>query len=182
MTQVVEPPVQSRFKILPRPILSPGHCLICGKTDVRVLDFGVESIEDQRVYICIDDCLRQAAQEALGMVDGQALAVAQLLARSATAQRDQAGSIVEHYRDRISDLHSNLLFDLGNLPYVDVPEHSVESASIPDESNRPKHGTVGSSVGNKLERKDASVKSSDESRPASIPANSGNDGDFPLFG
>lgn len=65
------PNPNSRFQIVPAPVLSPGKCLVCGTPNRAVVDTGVElDVEGYafRVYFCIL-CLRDANSQVEGYLE-----------------------------------------------------------------------------------------------------------------
>lgn len=47
--------LQSRMQFVPKPVRSPGKCIVCGAVDKRVVDLGIEIQWYGRVYFC-EDC------------------------------------------------------------------------------------------------------------------------------
>lgn len=65
----------SRFKVYPSPVASPGKCGVCGAVDRPVVDFNMTIQFYGAVYICVT-CMCEAAQ-AIDMVSADQLRDAQ---------------------------------------------------------------------------------------------------------
>ena len=75
MTETSLPPAQhplSRFQLLQRPMVIPGHCAVCGTPNRPVVDFGMTLEFYGAVYLC-EVCLTEAART-IGMVTAEEFA------------------------------------------------------------------------------------------------------------
>lgn len=65
-SSVIGEEVQSKFTVLEKPTLHPGHCICCGAVDRPVLEFGVDVDFDHlgygRLMLCVT-CIKQAASK-----------------------------------------------------------------------------------------------------------------------
>lgn len=65
----------ARFQLIPRPLVAPGKCAVCGTTERAVVDFGAYVDWFGAIYLCVS-CLAEAAAT-IGMVSGDEYAEAQ---------------------------------------------------------------------------------------------------------
>ena len=112
----VDENVQSRFKVLERPTLSPGKCAVCGAVDRSVVDFGLNIQYYGAVMLCVT-CLTEAAGR-IGMYTPEAF----------NAESLQTGQSLQMYLESrnlkvISDELHHAIFDF-------VARCAVEPASI----------------------------------------------------
>lgn len=65
------PNPNSRFQIIPSPLLSPGKCMVCGTPNRPVVDFNLELNVNGyafRVYVCIL-CMQDADSQVTGYLE-----------------------------------------------------------------------------------------------------------------
>ena len=67
----------ARFQLVPRPLVAPGKCAVCGTTERAVVDFGAYVDWFGAIYLCVS-CLAEAAAT-IGMVSGDEYAEAKRL-------------------------------------------------------------------------------------------------------
>lgn len=93
--------VNSRFRILDTPIISPGKCAVCGAVNRPVVDFGLNIQRYGAVMLCVD-CICEGA-ERVGMIRPEQLEDETL----------QTGQSVEAYlSERNLKVITNELYDL----------------------------------------------------------------------
>lgn len=68
--------LNSRFKLLDRPVAIPGKCVVCGAVDRPVVDTGWSIDYYGVVYFCVF-CLTEVA-EVIGMINGKLLQAAEM--------------------------------------------------------------------------------------------------------
>ena len=61
------PLLNSRFKLIDRPIVPPGKCAVCGTVDRPVIDFGLNVDFYGAMYLCVT-CLTEVSSSILQMV------------------------------------------------------------------------------------------------------------------
>lgn len=132
--------LHSRFKLLDRPVVIPGKCVVCGAVDRPVVDFQFSMEYYGVVYFCVF-CLAEVAT-VIGMVDGKLLEAAET--DSARQFRDYIQSndlkviTNEQYlswSDLIGRLHVAFVTpDLGSWLSMDETATQTESTTDEDAS------------------------------------------------
>lgn len=132
--------LNSRFKLLPRPVAIPGKCVVCGAVDRPVVDTGWSIDYYGVVYFCVF-CLTEVAG-VIGMVDSKLLEAAEMdSARQFDAYIQDNGLKVitnEQYlswADTVSRLHADFVSgDIISLIPMDQQTALTEPATDEDVS------------------------------------------------
>lgn len=117
----VDVEVNSRFKVLERPVLSPGKCAVCGAVDRPVIDFGMDVKFYGAIYLCVT-CVSEAAGR-VGMID----------AATHESEKLQAGQSVADYllARNLRIITDEQHFALSNLVDISVAADAFGLNGIP---------------------------------------------------
>lgn len=165
-------PPTSRFQIVERPYVSPGKCVVCGATDRPVVDWNMDIEDYGTIYICLE-CGAELARS-LGFVSPDEVAAIKLEAGQSIsnylAQTEQKVISDELYLALSDCVDRFVAFNASGAVHPDAP--TVDAGGPEDGSDatpvRQDDEAAGTNAGQ-------GNKSSRSRRPASVPADSGDD-------
>lgn len=148
------PNPNSRFQIIPSPILSPGKCMICGSPNRTVVDFGLELDVNGyafRVYVCIL-CMEDASSQVGGYLES----IGQGRGGTASPAQIESYLLANNLKVISDEQYDNLVFWTSGLSgLVDA---------ILDLSPTPEEDSAGESRDDAADDADAKPDDSDDDR------------------
>lgn len=152
--------LNSRFRLLDRPLAIPGKCVICGAVDRPVIDTRWNIDYYGAVYFCVN-CLTEVATNMLGLVDRNLLEEAKVSLANSFADYIKINHLkvipLEQYiswADSINSLHDDLVWDSEYTP-ISANEKTTPTESTADQDT----GRTTKQV----------IKSSGDKRSTSVP-------------
>lgn len=123
-----------RIQVLPRPIMSPGKCIVCGSADREVIDFGMDLEYYGVPYFCCA-CIIEAATK-FDVVPGEHYRKLEDELNVLKANTEKVQQYVDDLSSDIARSSADFLNRIGNLRNSEIKSEPVTNNQEPSNSSR----------------------------------------------